>query len=329
MFARQKGIALITVMLIVALASILATKMSGKLMVQMQRTVNITSNQQAYWYAIGAEAFAKSVLAETFKDEPDVTHLDQFWSQGETSYPVDYGEITGEISDLQSCFNLNALKQTNPDNTNSREKPQSRKVLEALITSLEIDGVGEFEAEYMADALTDWLDSNSDIASAGGAEDNDYAGKEFPYLPANNYLASVSELRVIEHFTAQVITELKPYVCVLPNTNMHQININTIDEESAVLLQALLGTSRSDAESILSERDEDGFSDVGEFLTLPSVAAIADLSEEAKQQFVVDSNYFTLKTMASFNDSYFNLKTVFAVDNQNNIEVVVRAIGRD
>ena len=51
--------------------------MTGRLLMQMQRTVNVTSNQQAYWYALGAEAFATSVLKNTFTTEPDVTHLDQ------------------------------------------------------------------------------------------------------------------------------------------------------------------------------------------------------------------------------------------------------------
>ncbi|WP_239059077.1 hypothetical protein [Colwellia sp. Arc7-D] len=48
-----KGVALITVMLIIALIAILATQMTARLQLQMQRTTNIGSNQQAYWYAMG------------------------------------------------------------------------------------------------------------------------------------------------------------------------------------------------------------------------------------------------------------------------------------
>ena len=111
---RQQGVALITVMLIVALASVIATQMTTRLQVQMQRSTNISFNQQAYWYALGAEAFTKRVLITVFKDEPNITHLEQMWAGEATSYPVDFGEIGGEISDLQNCLNFTPL---HPDAT--------------------------------------------------------------------------------------------------------------------------------------------------------------------------------------------------------------------
>ena len=84
----SKGVALITVMLIVALIAILATQMTARLQLQMQRTSNLASNQQAYWYAMGAEAFAKRILAQSFEDNEEVTHLGQMWAQGESTFPV-------------------------------------------------------------------------------------------------------------------------------------------------------------------------------------------------------------------------------------------------
>ena len=110
---NQRGIALITVMLIVALSAVILMQMTTRLQLQMQRTENIALNQQAYWYAMGAEAFAKRVLITSFEENKKITHLGQSWAQGETSYPVDFGQITGEIKDLQSCLNLNALRQPN------------------------------------------------------------------------------------------------------------------------------------------------------------------------------------------------------------------------
>jgi general secretion pathway protein K len=319
-----KGVALITAMLIVALASILATQMLARMQYQLQRTTNITFNQQAYWYALGAEAFAQRLLIETFEDEGKVTHLGQDWAQGENTFPVDFGEITGEISDLQACLNLNALRAE----TGQNEKNQAGEALKELIVILNIEGIGEFEAQYMVDALTDWLDEDTSIVSAGGAEDSDYGAKELPYLPANSYLASVGELRVIEHFTVPVITAIKPFVCVLPQSSEHKININTISEEQPELLQALLGISSSEASDLLSERKEEGYERVEDFFTSQAFAKLK-VSEQQKQQFVVDSEYFTLKAKASFNNSYFALKTVFEVSKNNQITVVSRTVGRD
>ena len=332
-----KGVALITVMLIIALIAILATQMTARLQLQMQRTTNIGSNQQAYWYAMGAEAFAKRILIQSFEDDAEVTHLGQLWAQGENTFPVDFGEITGEITDLNSCFNLNALKTdseeaNNNSNSNSNsttvKKSPVRTAFEELLIAINIEGVGSFEAEYMADALTDWLDADGSISSSGGAEDNDYAAKEFPYLAANNYLASIGELRVVEHFTVDVIEKLKDYACILPDSNTNKININTIAQDQPEILVAMLGISQNDASQALSAREEEGFKSVDDFFALPELSK-AQISADQKQQFAVKSEYFKLKATASFNNSYFALNTIMQVDNKNNISVISRIIGRE
>jgi general secretion pathway protein K len=324
----QKGVALITVMLIVALIAVLATQMTARLQLQMQRTTNIGSNQQAYWYAMGAEAFAKSVLKQSFEDNDEVTSLEQVWAQGESTFPVDFGEITGEITDLHSCFNLNALRTDDGNNGQGTAKSTARKAFEELLIALNIEGVGSFEAESMADALTDWLDSDDSISSAGGAEDNDYAAREFPYLAANNYLASIGELRVVEHFNVTVINKLKDYVCVLPDTNLNQVNINTIAQDKPELLVAMLGISQNDATQALSSREDDGFKRVEDFFALQELSK-AKISEDQRAQFTVKSEYFKLKTNTSFNNSYFAMSSIMKVENKNNISVISRIIGRD
>lgn len=327
--STQKGVALITVMLIVALIAILATQMTARLQLQMQRTANIEFNQQAYWYAMGAEAFAKRVLIQSFEDDPEITHLEQVWAQGENTFPVDFGEISGEIFDLHACFNLNSLR-AEPDDTqeSSGKKSLPRQAFEELIIALAIEGVGSFEAEYMADSLTDWLDENESISNSGGAEDSDYASKEFPYLAANNYLASIGELRVVEHFTIEAINKLKEYICVLPNTNLTAINVNTISQEQPEILVAMLGITQETATQVLSSREADGFKNVDDFFALADLRE-EKITDEQKQQFVVKSEYFRLKTTANFNNSYFALSTIMKIENKNNINVLSRIIGRE
>ncbi len=332
-FHKQKGVALITVMLIVALCAVIASQMTARLQVQMQRSVNVAFNQQAYWYAMGAEAFAKRVLITAFETDEAVTHLGQIWAQGETNYPVDFGQISGEITDLQSCLNLNALRASLDSSSSGSGSSNSNKVparlaFESLLMNLQLDGVSQFEAESMADALTDWLDEDSGISSAGGAEDNDYASREFPYLAANNYLASVNELRIIEHFTPQIIEEIKPYVCVIPAIDMHKVNINTISSEHVELLQALLDSTLDEAQDILSARGEEGFASLDDFYNLPEVVKLKNFNDK-KEQFEVDSEYFTLKTSASFNDSFFAMRSVMKVTNNKYIDVISRTVGRN
>ncbi len=364
--SKQQGVALITVMLIVALSSIIAAQMTTRLQTQMQRSTNISFNQQAYWYAMGAEAFSKRVLLKAFKDEPKVTHLEQIWAQEGTSYPVDFGEISGEISDLQSCLNLNALhpeadtkeqagerESGNSNNSDGgsdsksddkekspapKPKPKTKSdskqqlpaatVLESLIVNLNIEGIGPFEAEAMVNALTDWLDSDDMITGNGGAEDSDYESREFPYLAANNYLASVNELRLIEHYTPKVILALSPYVCVLPNNSQHLININTLDAERPELLQALLDSSLDEAQDILSARDSSGYENLEDFYKLPELSKL-QMEKWQQAQFVVDSQYFMLKASARFNNSYFAMRSIMKVNETEQIQVISRTIGRN
>tara|TARA_R110001583_G_scaffold38306_7_gene123818 strand:+ start:27487 stop:28509 length:1023 start_codon:yes stop_codon:yes gene_type:complete len=331
---KQTGVALITVMLIVALCAVIASQMTARLQMQMQRSANITYNQQAYWYAMSAEAFTKRVLITAFKKDENVTHLGQVWAQGETTYPVAFGEISGEITDLQSCLNLNALRAplTKPGKGNNQakigDKVPARLAFETLLINLQLEGVSQFEAESMADSLTDWLDENTTISGSGGAEDNDYASREFPYLAANNFLASVNELRVIAHFTPAIIKAIKPYVCVIPDSDQHKLNINTINAEQPELLEALLGSTLEEAQQILSDRPDEGFETIAEFHNLNDVIKL-NLTDSIKDQFVVDSEYFTLKASASFNNSFFAMNSVMRVTNNKYIDVISRTIGRN
>ena len=103
---RQQGVALVIVLMVVALVIILATEMAGRLQLQVQRASNIKDNNQAYWYAMGAEQFAQKAIKELLEADGDVVNMEQQWSQ-EFTYPLEGGGIQAQLSDMQSCFNLN------------------------------------------------------------------------------------------------------------------------------------------------------------------------------------------------------------------------------
>ena len=226
--------------------------------------------------------------------------------------------------------NLNALRVDNGSASNRQTSAKSlaRKAFEELVIAISIEGVDNFQVDSMADALMDWLDANENITGSGGAEDSDYASKEYPYLAANNYLASIEELRVIEYFTVPVINKLKEYTCVLPNTNMNKVNVNTIAQDQPEILQAMLGISKNQATQALSGRDEKGFKNIADFFSSNALKDV-ELTPEQKEQFTVKSEYFNLRTIASFNDSYFAMNTIMKVDNKNKINVISRIIGRE
>ena len=125
-----------------------------------------------------------------------------------------------------------------------------------------------------------------------------------------------------------IIEELKPYVCVIPNSNLHQINVNTIDPDHSAILSALLDITDDVANDIISGRGEEGYQTIDDVFALPQLSAV-QIEDEMKNQLVVDSEYFKLKTKTTFNDSYFFLNSIMKVEQNNQINIISRTIGRD
>lgn len=318
MVKAQRGAALIIVLFIVALASILAVEMSANLMVQVQKSTNLQSHQQAKWYGYAAEELAVKALLASKKDNPDKTDLKQVWAQqGDIPYPVDNGTLQGSITDLQACLNLNALRAapslnlggdgTDTGNTSNKTNP-AHKALFALLENIEELPIDESE-EAMADSVFDWLDKNS-ITYRSGAEEDEYLSRDFPYLTANNYFASVSELRLIKGFNPLVMEKILPYVCVIPGSELLAINVNTIDPEHGLLLSALIdGLSESGAQSVLASRPEAGYDDLNEFFEQANQQG-AKNTKAVEKLFTINSEYFKLQTQAEFVELRFSMTTL-------------------
>ena len=68
----------------------------------------------------------------------------------------------------------------------------------------------------LTDAITDFIDRDNDRREKG-AEAGEYRYADFPYLPANRPLTSVSELRAVQGMTEPVYKALAPFVTVWPD----------------------------------------------------------------------------------------------------------------
>ena len=316
---KQKGVALIVVMLIVALITVLAAQMSGRLQLNVARTLNIKANNQAYWYALGAEQFAQQSLSTLKTLTGENINLSQPWAQP-FEYPVEGGVISAELVDMQSCFNLNAVRAATGVTGNSPAQSAFKKLLESYITD-------SFVVDTLLASLTDWIDEDSE-PSQDGAEDPEYESQARPYLAANNSLSHLSELRLI-YGMDQVIQlgafdVIKNALCVLPEDNL-KVNVNTITPENAVVLASLLGETVDTGSSIIGSRPEEGFKSIDDFFALGEVSAL-QLTDAQKSWFDVTTTYFKLNTVAKYQGSQFRLSTIFRLDNDG-IIVVSREFG--
>ncbi|WP_409424079.1 type II secretion system minor pseudopilin GspK [Pseudoalteromonas sp. RW-H-Ap-1] len=320
----SRGAALVIVLFIVALAAILAVEMSANLMLQVQRSTNLQSQQQAKWYAYGAEELAIKGLIQSKKDDPEKTTLAQPWAkQGDVKYPVDNGTLSGQLTDLQACLNLNALGAEPDPNSTNKTNP-AHKALFAILENIE-DLPSDESEEGMADSVFDWLDKNS-ITYRSGAEEGEYLSRQFPYMTANSLFASVSELRLIKGFNPLVMEKVLPFVCVIPGSTLLSINVNTVTEEQALLLSGLIDElSVSGAQAVIAARPENGFDNIEEFFE--SVKQQGGKNIKAVEKlFSLKSEYFKLQTQANFVELRFSMTTLLHAKD-GDVTILARKFG--
>ncbi|MEO0889154.1 MAG: type II secretion system minor pseudopilin GspK, partial [Pseudomonadota bacterium] len=102
MASRQRGVALLIVLMLLAIMTTIAASMSERLFLQFQRGSNQINYQQAYWYSLGVEALAEIGIEQSYKDDDNI-NLSQPWAIKEQVYPLDYGQAAGRIIDKQAC----------------------------------------------------------------------------------------------------------------------------------------------------------------------------------------------------------------------------------
>ncbi len=236
----QQGVALITALLVVSLATILAVSLVEHLFYDTRRTENILRLDQAQLYNANALEFGMSLLRLDRNANNEYDTLGEYNINNEQIYPVTGGQVFAKIIEQQGCFNLNNLSKTASD------LPKNRQLYARLLNSRGIDIAIQ---NTLVDSLVDWLDAD-DISEPQGAEFDYYIGLRIPYRTANNLLYSQSELRLVKGYTPDVIDRLQGFVCALPAVNTG-INVNTA---SAEVLNSISGLANQGAR-IVADRD--------------------------------------------------------------------------
>lgn len=272
---RTNGVALITVMLILALATILAVSMSSQQQLNIHRSANVFNFEQAYQYVLGAESWAQQLLKRDLEDNKTDSFEDD-WATVLPPLPIEGGQMSGRIEDLQARFNLNNLVQSGKPNKLYIER------FKRLLRNLELN-------EDISAAIVDWVDSNEQVEFLG-AEDNDYLNASPAYRTANQAMADISELLLINGIDFESYEKLLPFVCVLKLEL--PINVNTASVE--VLSSIVKGISLEDASSIAKDRDKAAYKKIEDFLEHP----LLKQKNIKKEGLSVSSQYFQLSSTA-------------------------------
>lgn len=282
----NRGVALITAILITALAGTVAAGLAWDSALDMRRTTVLLYRDQAYQVALGAESWLLSILRQDLEDT-ETDHLGEIWASDLPGLPIDGGEVFGSVEDLQGRFNINNLIGQDGE-IDEPSLQQFRRLLLALGIDPRFAGIA-----------ADWIDANQDAEFPDGAEDSIYTGLIPPYRTANQILSNASELAALEGIDKATFDTLLPHIAALPGRTA--VNVNTA---TAAVLQSLdEEMSVADVERLLAERAESGFTDIES--TFSSV-----VKPEVLNQLEETTNYFQLKVVVRIDTvriTYFSL----------------------
>lgn len=310
---RQRGVALITAMLVVALATTAAVAMVSRQQYDIRRTGNLLQAEQAFLYVQGIEDWAGKILQRDREDNK-VDHTGEEWATLLPPIPVDGGQLAGGLEELQGRFNINDLASNGAADTEALAR--FRRLLAALELNTELAAV-----------VSDWLDADIDPTFPGGAEDDTYTQEERPYRTANAPFASVSELRLLKGMNDVVDPEtnetvydrLVSHVCALPSRV--PINVNTATAE--VLMSLAQGLTLADAEALIEGRGDEGYADADAFLKADALAGRAIHADLVG----VQSDYFVVTSQVVFGRITVSYQSMIQRNATGETHILMRAQG--
>jgi general secretion pathway protein K len=350
----QRGVALIIALILVALATILATKLTFDGWLERRRTIGIIATEQAYQFGLGAEALAADALSQigqagttpttgqpgngqsppTVGDTPTAVTgqsssqvtLAQPWAQPTQPLPITapdnpegepIGVLQGAIEDMSGRFNLNNLAHLimGPNNQ-PQEDPFPLQQFQRLLVSVGLE-------EKWAGIARDWIDADDQPGNPDGAEDAVYTSQNPPYRTGNWPMMSPSELMNMPGFGAERYRKIAPYVTALP-TATAQINICTA---SGYVLESLAenlnGEYSRNPEVLANGRQTGCFPDKATFANVVG----PKLAPTLAGRYSDTSTYFRLTTRVTLGTTEFTLYSLLWRSPAGKVTPLLRTFG--
>ena len=340
---RQRGVALMIALILVALATILATKLTFDGWIERRRTIGIIATEQAYEFGEGAEALAADVLSQigqtpqvapsgsstappppTVGQSANQVNLAQPWAQPTQPLPITapdnpegepIGTLRGVIEDMQGRFNLNNLAHMIMQNNQPIQDPQPLQQFQRLLVSVGLE-------PKWAGIARDWIDADDQPGQPDGAEDNIYTMQNPPYRTGNWPMMSPAELLNLPGFGAERYRKIAPFVTALPSATI-KINICTAPAQVLEsLADNLSGEYSRSPEILVNGRKSGCFPDAQTFNNILGASATA-----AQNRFGETSNFFRLSTRVTLGTTEFTLYSLLYLGPGGKVTPLLRSFG--
>jgi len=305
---RQRGIALIVAVLVLALAAVLVVGLLDAAEVSRARTRNSLRAEQTWQLLRGLESWAAQALREDEQREPGVDSREEPWAQPLPPIDIPGGRIRGRLRELGGCFNVNSLIEN--DELQQRQHERFERLLRVL-------GLNPL----IAAQVEDYIDADID-PRGGGAEDSFLLGQRPPRRAANQPMAHISELRLLPAVDADAWNTLAPHVCALPQN--HPLNLNTASVELWMSLDDAM--TRRLAE-ILAREGRAHYRDLDEVRREFARLGLPPLAPGPSTNLGVASRYFLLEAEILFDDLPFAYSSLLRRDAER-VSTIARARGR-
>lgn len=328
---RQRGAALLVVLLLVATLSFIALSITDRMLIASSRSVNARVRSELLWRVFAAEALARKAIETAAQTDGFRFAADNPFFLEAQNVPMDDGGALLSFRDGSLCFNLNSLSAAT-EGTGQKKKDEGEAAAandpaEELDRIIDAAGLDDVKAERVVAVVRDWIDTDS-FQSASGAEDDYYAGLPAPYRTGGAQLADVSELRAMSAIDAKAYQQLRPFICALPATTASAINVNMLKPADAPLLAAMVGAqmTTSAAQEVIRNRPPGGYKSVEDFWRVDAFAG-KEISETTRGRARIKSDYIGVDAAVRFHDRTATLTMLFQIDGQSKARLIERQIG--
>ncbi|MCX7556555.1 type II secretion system minor pseudopilin GspK [Xanthomonadaceae bacterium JHOS43] len=303
--SRQRGVALIAAVLVVALATVLIAAMLDRSEAALARTRNLQRAEQGWELMRGVEAWAASVLRQDFSEAPDIDSREDIWNQDMPPIDLPGVRIFGRLIERNGCFNLNALHVDGDDDSIAMAR------FERLLRALRLDPV-------IAQQVADWIDADA-IPRTNGVEDGALLARRPALRAANQPFVHVSELRLLPAVSHEVYDTLAPHVCAAPGNST--INLNFASPE------VWMSLSDSITPSIAERLAREGRANYSSLDAVVQELAQLGIAQVPLNGYDVGSDRFVLEVQIVADGIPF-LYSSLLLRRPDGVHVVARARGR-
>jgi len=290
---KNRGVVLISILMIVLLLSAIAITFGNKYLVALKRAQFIEFQSLSLNAFRNVEALSLNKIDKSLRFNSNNITKENPLIKDEIFFEINGAKIVGSIGDATNCFNINSLVIKNKD-----DYQENKKSINALRELLYLTEVDNNIIEEIIDQTIDWIDTNSN-PRAYGLEDYYYSGplhspREFS---ASRLLINIEELKSIPSVRLVDWKIFDHLFCAYPFASNLKLNINTLDEKNILLLTSFFPMiDIKDAEYIIDNIPLDGFRDINTFLqTFNDI----DLSSPYGE-VLFTSDIFTVKTVIEY-----------------------------